>query len=68
VLKRGKKLMRDWRKLLSVERSANTRVSLVRISYNATDKYVPAVRVTRTVAYECWLLNDFSDQCEDMAP
>jgi len=29
---------------------------------------VKAVGVTRTVAYVCWLLSDFSDQCGDIAP
>ena len=38
--------------------TAITRGSLKRIGYNA-------VCITRNSAYACWLLHDFSDQCED---
>jgi hypothetical protein len=40
---------------------------LTRFGYNATDEYVTAVCITRTFAHACWLLRDFSDQCEDIS-
>jgi hypothetical protein len=42
-----------------------TRLSSTRIDYNAIDEQVNAVCTTRNFAYACWLLRDFSDQCED---
>jgi hypothetical protein len=45
---------------------AVTRVSLTRIAYNANDKEVNAVSITRTSAYARWQLRGFSDQCEDI--
>lgn len=46
--------------------SAITHVSLTRTGYNAIDEYVNVVCTTRTSAYSCWLLGDFSDQCEEI--
>jgi hypothetical protein len=48
--------------------SAMTHVPLTRTGYNAVDKQVNAVCITRTFAFACWLLRDFRDQCEDIAP
>ena len=39
------------------------RVTLTLIGYKATDEQVNAVCITQNSTYECWLLNDFSDQC-----
>ena len=46
--------------------SAIKRVSLTRIGYNANDEQENAVCITRTFVYSCWLLRNFSDQCEDI--
>jgi len=48
--------------------SAITCLYLIRIGYNAIEEKVKAVGVTRTVAYVCWLLGNFSDQSGDIAP
>ena len=48
--------------------SAITRLSLIRIGYNATEEKLKAAGLTRTVAYACWLLGNFSDHCGDITP
>lgn len=45
--------------------SAITRVWLKRIGYIEIDEQANAVCITRTYARACWLLRDFSEQCED---
>jgi hypothetical protein len=40
------------------------RISLTQIGYNTIDELVNSVCITRTFAYMCWLLHDFSDECE----
>jgi len=40
-------------------------VSLMRIGYNANDKYVNAVCTKGTFACAYWLLCGFNDYCED---
>jgi len=40
----------------------------MRTRYNAIDEEVSALCITRTFAYACWLIRDFSDQSESTAP
>jgi hypothetical protein len=42
------------------------RVSLTRTGHNSINEYVNAVCIMPNFAYACWLLRDFSDQCEDI--
>ena len=47
--------------------SAIASVSLTRIGCNTIYEHVNAVCVTHTSSYSCWLLDDFSDWCEDIS-
>jgi len=38
------------------------------ICYNAMEEYVKPVYINRTSKHACWLLSDFSHQCEDAGP
>lgn len=55
-------------RLICFSSTVSSVLSLIRIGYNAIEEKVKAVGVMRTVAYVCWLLGNFSDQCGDIAP
>ena len=43
-----------------------TRVLLTWADYNPIDEQVSVVCATRNFVYMCWILGDFSDQCQDI--
>ena len=53
--------------VLLIVSSANRRFLSTLTGCSTTDDQVNAVCITRTFVYACWLLSDFSDQCEGIA-